>query len=53
MKALYIVVNDNYASISNRIEYAFFNKSEANEYAKECNKNSDNEYWVESIFLHD
>lgn len=53
MKELFIVVDDNSGSPSDRISFAFEDKAEAEEYAKKETENSRwNDYHVEKIFLH-
>lgn len=52
IKKIYAVINDNYGSVEDRIEFLFLNEEDAKRYAKEMQKDSSgNNYDVVTLYL--
>lgn len=52
IKEIYAVINDNYGSVEDRIEFLFLNKEKAEKYAKKMQENSSrNNYDVITLYL--
>lgn len=52
IKEIYAVINDNYGSVEDRIEFLFLNEEDAKRYAKEMQKDSSrNNYDVITLYL--